>query len=104
VRAWSSSASAATTWNNVCNGPGSTSNRPAAGTWKTSSTACTAPAPTPAWRRPALGTLDRGYALVEKRDGHLVQSVREVLTGERIQVRLHDGRLACRIEDKTERP
>jgi len=51
-----------------------------------------------------LGTLDRGYALVEKRDGHLVQSVREVLTGEKIQVRLHDGRLACRIEDKTERP
>ncbi len=51
-----------------------------------------------------LGTLDRGYALVEKADGPLVQSVHDVAAGERIRVRLHDGRIACRVEDETETP
>ncbi len=51
-----------------------------------------------------LGTLDRGYALVERADGTLVQGVHDVAIGERVAVRLHDGRLACRIEDKTETP
>lgn len=47
-----------------------------------------------------LGTLNRGYAIIQ----HLpkdtvIRSTREVVRGERVQVRLQHGRLLCKIED-----
>jgi exodeoxyribonuclease VII large subunit len=40
-------------------------------------------------------TLDRGYAIVQHADGHVVRSVRDVSTGEVLSIRLSDGRLAA---------
>ena len=45
-----------------------------------------------------LAVLRRGYALVQKEDGALVRSTDDVREGERIDLRLANGKLRCRIE------
>ncbi len=46
-----------------------------------------------------LAVLARGYALVQRaRDGAIVRREREVIVGERLQIRLADGRIDVRVE------
>jgi exodeoxyribonuclease VII large subunit len=45
-----------------------------------------------------LAVLGRGYSLVTRRDGTLVRRAGEVQVGERVDVRLSSGRLACSVE------
>ena len=45
-----------------------------------------------------LGTLDRGYALIERADGSPVTSAGPLSEGERVERRLRDGRRPARIE------
>jgi exodeoxyribonuclease VII large subunit len=40
-----------------------------------------------------LATLQRGYAVVQDTDGHVVTSVEKVAAGQTLQVRVVDGRL-----------
>jgi len=47
-----------------------------------------------------LKILERGYAIISK-DEHLVTSVTEVDSGDRIKIQLKDGSLSSKIEDKT---
>jgi len=49
-----------------------------------------------------LATLGRGYALVQREDGSVVRSHTEVDRGERVQARLGDGRLYCRVEETSD--
>jgi len=44
------------------------------------------------------GILERGYALVEKKDGELVRSVNQVVTGESLNVRVQDGDFSVKVE------
>lgn len=51
-----------------------------------------------------LATLGRGYAIVVRApDGALLRSVRAVSTGERVEARLADGSLVCRVEEIREK-
>ncbi len=45
-----------------------------------------------------LATLERGYALPLKADGHLLHSIRETKPGEALALRLRDGWVDCRVE------
>jgi exodeoxyribonuclease VII large subunit len=48
-----------------------------------------------------LSTLNRGYAIVKREaDDHIVRSSSEVERGDRIEARLSQGSLVCRVEDK----
>lgn len=44
------------------------------------------------------GILERGYALVQKKDGELVRSVNQVVTGESLKVRVQDGDFGVKVE------
>ncbi|MBL7199963.1 MAG: exodeoxyribonuclease VII large subunit [Anaerolineae bacterium] len=44
-------------------------------------------------------TLDRGYAVVRKLDGHVVRSVIQVTAGDPLSVQVSDGDFAARVED-----
>jgi len=45
-----------------------------------------------------LATVARGYAILQREDGHVVRTVGEVAAGERLHARLQDGRLPLRVE------
>ena len=49
-----------------------------------------------------LKVLGRGYAMVQAADGGVLRSARQVQTGDRIEVRLGEGTLGCRVEEKKE--
>ena len=49
-----------------------------------------------------LKVLSRGYAMVQAADGSVLRSARQVQTGDRIEVRLGEGTLGCRVEEKKE--
>ena len=49
-----------------------------------------------------LKVLGRGYAMVQAVDGSVLRSARQVQTGDRIEVRLGEGTLGCRVEEKKE--
>lgn len=51
-----------------------------------------------------LGTLRRGYAIVEREDGRVVTEARAVNASDSLLVRLRDGRLHVHVESKEERP
>ncbi len=51
-----------------------------------------------------LGTLRRGYAIVEREDGHVVTQVRAVQTSDSLAVRLQDGRFHVHVTSKEEVP
>lgn len=50
-----------------------------------------------------LRVLARGYAAASRADGVMLRSIRDADEGEMIEVRLIDGALQCRVEEKTER-
>jgi exodeoxyribonuclease VII large subunit len=45
-----------------------------------------------------LATVARGYAILQREDGHVVRSVGDAIVGERLHARLQDGRLPLRVE------
>ena len=45
-----------------------------------------------------LKVLGRGYAIVEGTDGHIRASVATLKTGERVRVRMRDGRAGALVE------
>ncbi len=47
-----------------------------------------------------LASLSRGYAICQKPDGRVVKSIAEVDKGDGVYVRVADGRLGCRVEEK----
>lgn len=47
-----------------------------------------------------LATLERGYAIASDSEGQILRTVEAVAPGDPLQVRLHDGRLDCRVEDR----
>lgn len=49
-----------------------------------------------------LATLKRGYSISRKTDGQVVFSAEQVSVGERIELQLSQGNLACRVEERTE--
>ena len=49
-----------------------------------------------------LKVLGRGYAMAQAADGSVLRSARQVQTGDRIEVRLGEGTLGCRVEEKKE--
>ena len=51
-----------------------------------------------------LGTLRRGYAIVERDDGHVVTDARDVEPSDALAVRLRDGRLHVHVDSKKEEP
>jgi exodeoxyribonuclease VII large subunit len=44
-------------------------------------------------------TLERGYAIVQRADGHVVRAADEVSTGDTLRVRLADGELRASVKD-----
>lgn len=44
-------------------------------------------------------TLQRGYAVVRKQDGSIVRRIRQIVAGERLEVRVSDGSFAVRTTD-----
>ena len=49
-------------------------------------------------------TLERGYAIVQRSDdGEVVRSIRQVRTGDRIDVRVHDGEFRANVDREPER-
>lgn len=48
-----------------------------------------------------LATLERGYAMVTDETGVVVTAARQVRVGSMLDVRLAQGRLICRVDDKT---
>ncbi len=48
-----------------------------------------------------LATLERGYAVVQDGDGHVVTGTGQVRDGQSLQVRLHDGRLLVEVTGTT---
>jgi exodeoxyribonuclease VII large subunit len=44
-------------------------------------------------------TLERGYAIVQRADGHVVRSAGEVETGDVLRVRLADGELQAKVQE-----
>jgi len=47
-------------------------------------------------------TLDRGYAIVQRRSGHVVRAAAEVAKGDVVRVRLARGELSATVDDTTE--
>ncbi|MGX4656605.1 exodeoxyribonuclease VII large subunit [Micromonospora sp. SCSIO 07396] len=43
-------------------------------------------------------TLDRGYAIVQRADGHVVRAAGEVAAGDRLRIRLAEGELTATVE------
>lgn len=50
-----------------------------------------------------LAVLERGYALVLDSDGAVIRSVAQVVQGEHIRTRLHDGEFSSTVDESTER-
>ncbi|MGN6128711.1 MAG: exodeoxyribonuclease VII large subunit [Nocardioidaceae bacterium] len=48
-----------------------------------------------------LATLERGYAVVQDEDGHVVTSIEQTTPGGRLSVRVHDGRLDVAVRTLT---
>jgi exodeoxyribonuclease VII large subunit len=48
-----------------------------------------------------LAVLERGYALVLDSDGAVIRSVFQVVQGERIRTRLHDGEFGSTVDEAT---
>jgi exodeoxyribonuclease VII large subunit len=46
-----------------------------------------------------LACLARGYAIAARPTGEVLTRADRVRPGERVMVRLHEGRLGCRVED-----
>ena len=46
-----------------------------------------------------LATLERGYSISRKTDGAVLTSDEQVSVGDRIEIQLADGHLACRVEE-----
>lgn len=46
-----------------------------------------------------LATLERGYSISRKTDGEVLTSAKQVSIGDRVEIQLADGHLACRVED-----
>ncbi len=46
-----------------------------------------------------LATLQRGYSISRKTDGEVLTSAEQVSIGNRIEIQLADGHLACRVEE-----
>ena len=46
-----------------------------------------------------LATLQRGYSISRKTDGQVLTSAEQVSIGDRVEIQLADGHLACRVED-----
>ncbi len=46
-----------------------------------------------------LATLRRGYSISRKTDGKVLTSAEQVSIGDRIEIQLSDGHLACRVEE-----
>ncbi|MEV6597328.1 exodeoxyribonuclease VII large subunit [Actinoplanes sp. NPDC051346] len=46
-------------------------------------------------------TLERGYAIVQRADGHVVRAAGEVKTGDVLRVRLADGELRTEVQEST---
>ena len=51
-----------------------------------------------------LATLQRGYAIAEREDGHVVARVAEVGSGDALAVRFVDGRIHVRVDEREEAP
>ena len=47
-----------------------------------------------------LATLQRGYSISRKTDGEVLSSTEQVSVGDRVEVQLADGHLACRVIDR----
>ena len=47
-----------------------------------------------------LATLERGYSISRKTDGAVLTSAEQVSIGDRIEIQLADGHLACRVEER----
>ena len=48
-----------------------------------------------------LATLERGYSISRKTDGAVLTSAEQVAIGDRVEIQLADGNLACRVEELT---
>ena len=48
-----------------------------------------------------LATLQRGYSISRKTDGGVLTSAEQVSIGDRIEIQLADGHLACRVEERS---
>ena len=46
-----------------------------------------------------LATLQRGYSISRKTDGAVLTSAEQVLIGDRVEIQLANGHLACRVEE-----
>ena len=46
-----------------------------------------------------LATLQRGYSISRKTDGEVLTSAEQVSIGDRVEIQLVDGHLACRVEE-----
>ena len=46
-----------------------------------------------------LATLERGYSISRKTDGQVLKSAEQVSVGDRVEIQLADGHLACRVEE-----
>src|SRR2546428_567837 len=51
-----------------------------------------------------LATLQRGYAIAEREDGHVVAHAAEVETGDALAVRFQDGRIRVHVNQEQEEP
>ena len=47
-----------------------------------------------------LATLKRGYAIATGEDNRILQNAENIKSGDNINIKLHHGRLACRVEKK----
>ena len=47
-----------------------------------------------------LATLERGYSISRKTDGEVLTSAEQVSIGDRVEIQLADGHLACRVEER----
>jgi len=45
-----------------------------------------------------LATIARGYSILQREEGQVVRSTREVVAGETVTARLADGELQLRVE------
>lgn len=44
-----------------------------------------------------LATMERGYAVVQRADGHVVRAADEVAAGDQLRVRVHEGEIAAQV-------
>lgn len=49
-----------------------------------------------------LAILERGYAIVQNADEGVIRSSRQARVGEALSVRLHQGQLGVRVEERIE--